>query len=111
MRKSEVQKILLKEKENLVGQIKYYKSEDPFLAEDRDMTSTLDDDITENEGHDRIEATKVEMERRLVKVNSALERLEKGKYGKCVNCGAESPEERLVIMPSADLCISCETGR
>lgn len=47
-------------------------------------------------------------ERLLVAIDAALDRIEAGAYGKCVNCGAHIPEERLEAMPWATLCIDCK---
>jgi len=47
-------------------------------------------------------------ERLLVAIDAALQRIEDGTYGKCVNCGAPIPEERLEAMPWATLCIDCK---
>ena len=46
--------------------------------------------------------------RLLVAIDAALQRIEAGTYGKCVNCGAQIPEERLEAMPWATLCIDCK---
>lgn len=40
-------------------------------------------------------------------VEQALSRLEQGTYGLCVRCGVAIPEERLMALPSATLCIDC----
>jgi DnaK suppressor protein len=47
-------------------------------------------------------------ERLIEAIDAALLRIEKGTYGKCVNCGAQIPEERLEAMPWATLCIECK---
>ncbi len=47
-------------------------------------------------------------ERLLVTIDGALKRIDDGTYGKCVNCGAPIPEERLEAMPWATLCIDCK---
>ncbi len=47
-------------------------------------------------------------ERLLGAIDAALQRIEDGTYGKCVNCGAPIPEERLEAMPWATLCIDCK---
>jgi DnaK suppressor protein len=47
-------------------------------------------------------------ERLLVAIDAAIARIEAGTYGKCVNCGAQIPEERLEAMPWATLCIDCK---
>ena len=47
-------------------------------------------------------------ERLLGAIDAALKRIDDGTYGKCVNCGAPIPEERLEAMPWATLCIDCK---
>ena len=47
-------------------------------------------------------------ERLMFAIDAALLRIEDGTYGKCVNCGAQIPEERLEAMPWATLCIDCK---
>ena len=40
-------------------------------------------------------------------IDSALQRLEDGIYGDCVDCGEPIAEKRLALDPSALLCIDC----
>ncbi len=47
----------------------------------------------------------------LTKVNRALERIEEGSYGECLECGARIPEPRLRARPAAVLCLSCKEQR
>ena len=98
---------LEKEKEELEKEIDFYKKEDPFLIPDRAITNTVDDDITEIEGHDRITATRLNLKQRLSEVKGALSRMEDNTYGVCKNCGQKISEERIEAMPSASLCIDC----
>jgi DnaK suppressor protein len=44
----------------------------------------------------------------LSEVEQALERIEKGTYGKCVNCGQPIPEKRLEAIPWAARDVKCE---
>jgi DnaK suppressor protein len=48
------------------------------------------------------------LKNRLDDVRSALNRLEKGTYGKCERCGKEIDPARLEAIPTARLCISCK---
>lgn len=48
------------------------------------------------------------LEKKLADIKSALLRVEKGDYGKCLNCGKEISEERLKAYPEAKYCIGCE---
>jgi RNA polymerase-binding transcription factor DksA len=41
-------------------------------------------------------------------IDAALERIDAGTYGVCVNCGQQIPEERLDAVPYAVLCLSCK---
>jgi DnaK suppressor protein len=44
----------------------------------------------------------------LRQVEVALERLQAGKYGSCINCGQEIPENRLNAVPWAIYCTACQ---
>ena len=44
----------------------------------------------------------------LVAVDAALDRIEAGTYGKCVNCGRDIGEKRLDAVPYARYCIDCQ---
>ncbi|MCB9760218.1 MAG: RNA polymerase-binding protein DksA [Alphaproteobacteria bacterium] len=43
------------------------------------------------------------------KIQAALQRLEDGEYGYCINCGDDIPEKRLMARPVATHCIDCKT--
>ena len=45
----------------------------------------------------------------LYHLNLALERIEKGDYGMCVNCNKPIGSERLTAVPHARLCIECKS--
>ncbi len=45
----------------------------------------------------------------LYHLNLALERIERGEYGICVQCGKEISPERLEAVPHARLCIECKS--
>jgi RNA polymerase-binding transcription factor DksA len=41
-------------------------------------------------------------------IDSALERIAQGTYGRCTVCGDGIPEERLDAVPYATLCVACK---
>lgn len=45
---------------------------------------------------------------KLVQIDEALKRIEEGGYGECDNCMDEIGEDRLKVMPFAQLCLSCK---
>ncbi len=47
----------------------------------------------------------------LHKVETALERIERGEYGQCESCGKDIPTARLDALPYATLCVDCARRR
>lgn len=50
-------------------------------------------------------------EERLKAIEGAFERLERGSYGECEQCGGEIPVERLRALPFASRCVECQQQR
>ena len=48
---------------------------------------------------------------RLDDLDQALERLERGSYGRCEGCGEPIPAERLEVRPAATACVRCAGPR
>ena len=104
---SKFKEILEKQRTSLEESVAYLRKSDPSLDENAiDSGGTLDDDITEIEGHDRITATKLQMKQDLAEVEAALKRLEDGSYGKCSVDGEDISPERLEAMPTARVCLN-----
>ena len=45
---------------------------------------------------------------RLKSIQQALNALDRGQYGECINCGEDINEKRLAAVPWALLCIRCQ---
>ena len=45
----------------------------------------------------------------LVRVDEALQKLSKGRYGKCEECGESIPVKRLEVVPFAKFCVACKS--
>jgi len=48
------------------------------------------------------------MRSNLQQVEEALDRFDKGKYGKCLHCGTDIALQRLEIIPFAKYCVPCQ---
>lgn len=59
------------------------------------------------EDNEVVDALGNEAREELTKISSALQRLETGDYGLCVECGLEIEPGRLQVYPYADECIEC----
>jgi RNA polymerase-binding transcription factor DksA len=58
---------------------------------------------------DRITAILDAAQRQRAEVLDALDRLERGSYGTCVDCGSPVPEGRLEARPEAARCVACQS--
>lgn len=61
----------------------------------------------EFEDNEVIDALGNEARQELRKISAALQRLESGDYGICIECGQPIKEGRLEVYPYADECIEC----
>jgi RNA polymerase-binding protein DksA len=71
----------------------------------KDMADVASDDIDRK----MIEALGAQELRRLKSIESALTRIQQGKYGLCVKCGKLIPADRLEAIPYALMCIECKS--
>ncbi len=88
--KEELEEISDHESENVIGDI--------VDTANTAYESQLIEKLTENE------------QKKLHEINEALKRIEEGVYGKCVVCGREIEEKRLVAIPEAKKCIVCKVA-
>jgi RNA polymerase-binding protein DksA len=72
----------------------------------KDLADVASDDIDRK----MIEVLGSHELRRLKSIDSALTRIQQGKYGLCVKCGKNIPQDRLEAIPYALLCIDCKTA-
>ncbi len=104
---------LEQEKAALEKQLESFASKDPNLKGDWDSKFPKFDDDIEGAADEVAEyATRLpvefSLETRLHDVNLALEKIAKGKYGKCDKCGQEIEKERLEVHPAARFCMKCQ---
>ncbi len=70
------------------------------------------DDAPQRAPELEIAAVLTEREQRdLDAVAAALQRLDKGEYGRCRDCGEDIPFERLKVEPWAERCVPCASRR
>jgi DnaK suppressor protein len=87
-------------------------TEDPFNDKARDLDNAATDaEAEEQYGHARVSAIKSELNTKARQIKKALERVKKGKYGICEDCGKMIDTDRLAVFPEATKCIKCEKKR
>lgn len=50
-------------------------------------------------------------QQRIARLRTTLERMDKGEFGFCLECGEAIPEGRLAADPTAPLCVVCAKAR
>ena len=108
--------LLLEKREALIKQVGYLKesSLDTSLPEYSGNHSTYSFHMAD-QGTDAQEREKAFLfahreGRYLDHLNRALERLEEGNYGNCVECGNLISQARLEAVPHARMCIECKSN-
>jgi RNA polymerase-binding protein DksA len=72
----------------------------------KDLADIASDDIDRK----MIEAIGSQELKRLKMIDSALTRIQQGKYGLCIKCGKHIPQDRLEAIPYALMCIECKSA-
>lgn len=109
-----MEKVLLQEKEELRKRLKTINKERPTLTTHGAPSDLLEydeestDAATQQQEVDRILATEEYIYRALERIDHALDKIKKGTYGICENCGKKISKARLKVIPSSNLCIECQ---
>ena len=72
----------------------------------KDLVDSASDDIDRK----MFEAIGTQDMKRIKLIDSALTRIQQGKYGLCIHCGKRIPQERLEAIPYALMCIECKSA-
>jgi RNA polymerase-binding protein DksA len=71
----------------------------------KDVVDIASDDIDRK----MIEVIGSQELKRLKLIESALTRIKQGKYGHCIKCNKRIPQDRLIAIPYALMCIECKS--
>jgi len=71
----------------------------------KDLADIASDDIDRK----MIEAIGSQELKRLKLIESALTRIKQERYGHCIKCSKRIPQDRLIAIPYALMCIECKT--
>ncbi len=107
----EIKKRLEKDQEDIKVRMVELKKSDPFSDPDySNDNAAVDNDVREQEAHQRIEAELDTLKEKRTNIEQALKRIEKGNYGFCKRCNKEIPEKRLELVPETSYCVDCESA-
>ncbi|MBV9929171.1 MAG: TraR/DksA family transcriptional regulator [Acidobacteria bacterium] len=97
---------LLARRESLFSQV----TEAEMSSRERDLEATQDPaDMAANAYTKELLISMSANDRKLLQlIDEALERVEGGEYGECVNCGEPVAEKRLDAVPWTRYCLKCQ---
>ena len=108
---AELKEKLLQEKTRIKEEIariaKPTKDAVSFKTTFNEIGADEDENASEVEEYTDNLAMESALEKQLKDIMEALNKIESGNYGKCENCGANIPAERLMAYPSAKKCLNC----
>lgn len=113
MNKEQLKDKLLKEKSVLEESLNNVANKDKEVQGNWEAKYPITQERDLEDAQDEVEeyGTNLELEhtleKRLLLVNEALDRIGKGEYGKCQKCGMDIAEERLEADPAARTCEHC----
>ncbi len=100
------QKILLEQRSQILSHARQLLAGEVYVDSD-DFPDEID--IAVSESSLSLTGRMRERERGLLnKIEKSLEKIERGGYGECENCGEEIGVERLEARPVAEFCIDCK---
>ena len=110
-----LKKKLESEKKKLTNDLKSFAKKDlrsksnwitrfPFFGTNRSHQDEIAEEIEEYENLLPVEHS---LENRLKNTEEALEKMKKGKYGKCEGCKKDIEIRRLEVAPEAKTCLTC----
>ncbi|MBI5638963.1 MAG: TraR/DksA family transcriptional regulator [Nitrospirae bacterium] len=109
----ELRKTLIKKREEIVKEAKTEIAK-YISGENRQLVDTaLDDgdwavvDISEDMSLLRLSAHR----KLMLDIDETLRKIAEGSYGICEECGEEISERRLCVLPTANLCITCQENK
>ena len=114
----ELKEKLEKQKTSIETELTKFAKEDKKLKGDWDTkfpksnggsgSQMLEDAADQVEQYVNLLSLEHNLELRLQNTNLALEKIKKGKYGKCEKCKKNIEEERLKVFPEARFCQKCK---
>lgn len=108
--------MLMEARRSIMEQVSFHRgealnSEKNSAGERAGMSNHMADLGSDNFRHDmELGLLTAEVEE-LERIEEAIERLENGDYGNCLDCGCNINEERLKAKPYAYYCIKCKSIR
>jgi len=94
-------------REAVAHAIAAFRAESSEAMRERDLSDLLDDEPGVDHDAERSLLLAEHAERRLREIDDALNRIDRGTYGVCLDCGATIRRSRLRALPATARCLIC----
>ncbi|MBA3046893.1 TraR/DksA family transcriptional regulator [Patescibacteria group bacterium] len=108
-----IKKDLLARKQQIEGDLDSFTKDDKHEKDEHrakfpDFGNKSDENVQEIGAYSTNLATEKILEKTLIDIEDALDRINKGSYGVCKYCGQEIEKKRLLARPVSSACIECK---
>ena len=109
----DLRRSLVSKKENILKEVKeeiakYISGENKQLVD----TANDDGDWAQVDISEDLSLQRLSTHRKLMyNIDEAIRKIAEGTYGICEECGEEISEKRLLVLPTATLCVDCQENR
>jgi DnaK suppressor protein len=107
----DVRQQLERQRDDIVARLRDFQAGAPDTGtglEGDDAVRDLGDHVEQHTRREMGFMTRQRLVARLQRVQAALERLKRGVYGVCAECGASIAPKRLRAIPEAETCVPCQ---
>lgn len=102
-----IKRLLLRQQKEIEGNLKEIEQDDPVKVEVLVESSEPGTDSYIAETHSKALVLGTQLKNASKSIKHALSKIGKGIYGKCEKCGSQIEMGRLMIMPTAQYCMTC----
>jgi len=102
------EEFIASQKEILLAEKSQLDAEEKGLKTRPDFTGSMDDNASEAADFENNQSIDKQISTTSKKVAAAIKRIENGTYGTCTKCGLLIEHGRMKVLPSAELCATCE---
>lgn len=102
-----IKNLLVKQQKDVEKSLKEVEEEDPAKSDGLAESSEPGTDSYIADTHTKTVVLEQELKKAHTSIKVALSKITKRTYGKCEKCGKQIEVARLLIMPTAQYCISC----
>lgn len=102
-----IKNLLLNQQKEVKKNLKEVEEDDPAKSDALAESSEPGTDSYIADTHTKIVALEQQLKKTDNSIKKALLKIKNGNFGKCENCGKQIEIARLLVMPTAQYCLSC----